>query len=147
MKKRRLLSLVMMLVLVSIMAIGCKDSSKSEDETTTAAAEKNDIVGAWSMNLADALTDFEDSENTEDSEMYIDISFTYTFNEDGTGSISALGETIDFTYEIDDDQLSISMTYEGETETESGKFKVDGDTLTLYSSDGESVDTVLERVK
>lgn len=62
---------------------------------------------------------------------------SFTFNKDGTGSMDAFGEAVEFTYTADDS--NIKMTLEGETDTV--PYTLEGDTLTL-EIEGEPIELV-----
>ena len=72
----------------------------------------NDIVGKWTT--------------TQNG-----MTMTYTFEDDGTGSANASGISMDFEYEIDGDEITMKISFFGETQEETGTFKIDGDTLTI----------------
>ena len=69
----------------------------------------------------------------------------YEFKSDGTLEMSGSGLTFSGTYSVKDDQLTITISFMGMENTDTNKFKIDGDTLTRYDEDGEA--TVLTRVK
>ena len=132
MKIKKLLILLSVFVLVMTTAIGCTSLSNSENGTATSKTEDS-IIGEWKM------------KPIEDSGVSMSLDIKYVFEKDGVGSIEALGEKFEFTYSISGDQLSLTMTNaDGEVDTESGKFSIDGDTLSLID-DEETVE--FERVK
>ena len=111
------------LMLLSFAACGDKtDSSADNGSKTTAAAEskKASIIGSWE---------------------YESGGYTYTFNEDGTGTYDTGGAVMKFTYEATDTELSI--TYEGNTEPMVLEYTLDGDTLNVKDSFGS--DTIYNR--
>ena len=63
--------------------------------------------------------------------------YTYLFEADGSGSYSRNGEYMYFTYQREDDTLSI--LYEGSTLPMKLGFSVEGDTLTIIDSFGKEV--------
>ena len=67
----------------------------------------------------------------------------YEFKSDGTLEMSGSGLT--FSGTVKDDQHTITISFMGMENTDTTKFKIDGDTLTIYDEDGEA--TVLTRVK
>ena len=142
MKLKKLITLLSVCVLAVIAAVGCKNSDTEEATTKEAAS----IVGTWKVNL-DEMEGAEDAEDMEDAGISFNLDILYTFEDDGTGSVTALGMTVDFEYAIEGNKLSLTMTVDGETETESGTFKLEGDKLTLYTEGDEEDVTVLERVK
>ena len=58
--------------------------------------------------------------------------FVYKFNDDKTGSYTAGGTEMPFTYE--DDGEKIKILYEGNTEASTYEYKVDGNRLTIHDS-------------
>lgn len=67
---------------------------------------------------------------------------TYTFNEDGTGTMANLVD-VDFTYSFTEDKLLITTTTLGIKNTEEYSFEIKSDEMTLIAEE----DTVhLERV-
>ncbi len=74
-----------------------------------------------------------------------DINFTYTFNADGTGVYDAAGTILPFTYEINGQNIKITMqesTYSGDFNT---TFEIVGDKLNI--KDSGNTDTIYQRVK
>lgn len=93
------------------------------------AAPEKAIVGSWKTQskVLDSVT----------------IETTYTFNEDGTGSLSNVID-IAFTYSIEGDKLSITTTTLGIENTEEYFFDLQGSKLTLT----DAKNTIeLEKVK
>ena len=72
-----------------------------------------------------------------------EIAGTYTFNADGTGSLTALGGlvtgTITYSYEANILTMTVSADFMGENDTESGSgyVYIDGDTLYSVRGNGE----------
>ena len=64
---------------------------------------------------------------------------TYTFEDDGKGQMSALGFTVDMTYETDGDELTITTNVMGQESSDTFNYEVDGDTLIL-EKDGEKAE-------
>lgn len=128
---------------------GCSKSTstKTQDGQEVTKAS-NKIVGTWEMRY-DSLLEEEGLElDEEDLEDYIDIDFSFTFNEDGTGAISMLGEQTDFTYEIDGDNIKLIEDGEDKEDVEAWKFNIDGDNLTLEYVFEDITETIeLKRVK
>ena len=146
--KRKLFALTVAISVMAMAFTGCsKISGEKAPETTKA---EDSLVGSWEMDLGDieSTDDIEenDAENIEeDIELSLDIELVYTFNKDGTGDVSVMGETVDFTYEIDGDNIKMIASYEDEESTEEGTFEIDGNVLKLISEDGTV--TELNRVK
>lgn len=80
----------------------------------TACSKANDLVGKWSI--------------TED-----DIQMSFTFNEDGTGEIFALGGllTIKYTYEVKDNTIIFHEESQEVLGTIPYSFTIKGDKLSL----------------
>ena len=60
------------------------------------------------------------------------ISYSYTFNEDGTGKIAAGEISLDFTWEAKDGKLSLETM--GQTTTLD--YSIKGNTMTIIGADG-----------
>lgn len=73
---------------------------------------KSSLIGTW--------------EFTQDG-----MTASYTFEEDGTGKMSALGFDVDMTYTTSGDKLTLKVSILGEETEESYTYKVNGKTLTL----------------
>ena len=67
--------------------------------------------------------------------------YTYTFNEDGTGTYDVGSTKMEFTYKTDGDKLSI--TYKGNTTAFETTFTIDKNTLNIKDSFGN--DTIYNR--
>lgn len=65
---------------------------------------------------------------------------TFTFNEDGTGSMSISGIQLNISYSVDGDKLTVNKTVLEGTQTEDYTYKLSnkGKTLTLTSASGET---------
>lgn len=77
-----------------------------------------------------------------------------TFKADGSYEMKMGGPggllEFDGTYSVNGEELSVTIAAEpgGETETETSKYAIEGDTLTLFAPEGEDdEDIVLERVE
>ena len=88
------------------------------------ACINSDIIGTWVLEKDD-------------------ITVTYTFENTGTGSAQAPGITMDFKFEINDDELIMETITFGITRTEVYTFEIDGDTLKL-TKDGETIELTRE---
>ena len=82
----------------------------------TACAAEASIVGSWGM--------------TQD-----EYTYTYTFNEDGTGVIAASGISLNFTWESADGKVTLKTELADEAVTMD--YSISGDKLTLISEEGE----------
>jgi len=82
------------------------------------------IIGEWKADI---------------SEGGVTISTTYTFNEDKTGKVNLMGASVDFTYEIDGDKITMKMNALGQETSETMTYALDGDKLTL-TSEGEAIE-------
>ena len=101
------IGLILMLV-VSIFALsGCNKKQKNNENT-------NPLVGSW------------------DHSGYI-----YTFNDDKTGSYTAFGNVMNFTYE--DDGSKVKILYNGNTVPGTYEYKIDGNKLIIKDSFGSDV--------
>ena len=87
-----------------------------------ACGGSNSIVGTWEI--------------TEDL-LGVDVTTSYTFNADGTGSMNLLGELeLDFTYEFPEDgKVQLNTEFLGVTDSMVYGYSIENDTLTL--DDGE----------
>lgn len=79
------------------------------------ATPEKSIVGTW---------------KSQSSVLGIVTETTYTFNEDGTGSLTNVF-SVDFTYSFSEDKLLITTSTLGIENTEEYTFKFSGDTLVL----------------
>ena len=97
-------------VLVSVMALGlvaCGGSSS-----------KNSLPGTWGS--------ADESSSTQ-----------YTFNEDGTGTVTVgTGITLNLTYTTDGNKLSISMNYLGSEQKDEYTYEIKDGKLILTNSSG-----------
>ena len=97
-------------VLVSLMTlalVACGGSSS-----------KNSLPGTWESS--------DDSSSTQ-----------YTFNEDGTGTVSVgTGITLNLTYATDGNKLSVSMTYLGSEQKDEYTYEIKDGKLVLTNSSG-----------
>ena len=95
----------------------------TEESTTSASAGDSALVGSW------------------ENKSY-GSSYTYTFNEDGTGKYDAGGTLMEFTYTTSGNKISI--LYTGNTDPFETEYSIDGDTLNVIDSLGH--DTLYEKV-
>ena len=86
---------------------------------TGCGAEEKGLIGSWKY--------------TSGSSEYI-----YTFNEDGTGSYSYFGTERPFTYE--DNETSVTITYDGDTTGGTYEYEIEGNTLKIKDSFGSTVE-------
>ena len=63
------------------------------------------------------------------------IKGSWTFEDDGKGEMSIGGMSVDFTYETDGDELTITTELMGEKSEDTYTYEIDGDTLTLKNDD------------
>ena len=66
------------------------------------------------------------------------ISVSYTFNADGSGSMTAMGIPMQLSYTVNGNTLSMTVSAFGDTDTAVATFVVEGNTLTMTNEDGES---------
>ena len=100
-----------------------KDDSCSDKDCSESSKNDNSIIGSW--------------KNDE-----LGYDFIYTFNEDGTGEYDAAGTIMEFTYEIDGNNISI--LYKGNTVSFDTTFKIKGDELNVV--DSLNNDTIYKRI-
>jgi len=105
--------LVIAFMLFALTACGEKEESKESKKSES-------IVGSWKYPGAD---------------------YTYTFNEDGTGTYDAAGNKMEFTYELDGNKISI--LYTGNTAPFETEYEIKGDELNVIDSLGN--DTIYKR--
>lgn len=116
--KKIVKTMVLAIVLcVSIITLSACNKNGSSDK-----ASKNPLVGSWT---------------------YEGGNYTYTFNEDGTGTYNAAGNKMEFTYKTDENKISI--TYTGNTAAFETEYSIDGDTLNVKDSVGN--DTLYKKQK
>lgn len=107
MKKCRMMVALLMVAVVVLSLVGC--------------TQKAALVGKWTY---------------RESLWGISTETVYTFDKDGTGTISTLlGVDLVIDYTVDGDQLTINSNLFGVDSTEVYTFKVKGDTLTLVSGE------------
>lgn len=68
------------------------------------------------------------------------IEYSYEFDKDGEGSMSVGGLSVDFEYEVDGDELTITYEILGEKTEEEYTFEISGDTLELTDEDGDTLE-------
>ena len=60
---------------------------------------------------------------------------SWTFEDEGKGKMSIGGMSVDFTYETDGDELTITTELMGQKSEDTYTYEIDGDTLTLKNDD------------
>ncbi len=85
------------------------------------SGKKSELVGSWTGNNGG-------------------YEVTFTFNEDGTGSMSISGIQLSISYSVDGETLTVNKTVLDGTQTEDYTYKLSnkGKTLTLTSASGET---------
>lgn len=68
-----------------------------------------------------------------------DMEVIYKFDDDGKGSVTSSGVSVAFNYEVDGDELTMSMELLGEKVESTSTYEIDGDTLKI-TTDGETVE-------
>ena len=63
--------------------------------------------------------------------------YTYTFNDDGTGSYAVGENKMEFTYK--DNGKAVEILYTGNTDASTYEYKIDGDMLIIKDSLGNDV--------
>ena len=86
------------------------------------------VVGKWQLE--------------EDGETII-----YEFKKDGKLEMITGGMTVNGSYTVNGDELTITISFMGMEETNSGKFGFEGDNLILYNDEEDGENTVLKPVK
>ena len=115
MKKTLKAVAIVALLMTAVFALtGCGNTKKEAEKA------KDPIVGVWT---------------------YENGGYTYTFNEDGTGSYSYYSSKMEFTYKTDGNKLEI--TYNGSTAPFKSEFSIDGDKLNIKDSFGK--DTIYKK--
>lgn len=105
---KRIFALLLAILMIASVFAACEDGKK----TSKKDAVKDPLKGTWSA--------------AEDG-----YEMSFTFNGDGTGSLDVAGTSIDTTYKTQGTTLSVTMTYEGNTDTQDFEYTLDGNTLTL----------------
>ncbi len=85
------------------------------------SSKKSELLGSWTGNNGG-------------------YEVTFTFNEDGTGSMSISGIQLSISYSVDGETLTVNKTVLDGTQTEDYTYKLSnkGKTLTLTSASGET---------
>ncbi len=102
--------LAILMVLMMVLSLAACDGGKGKEEETLT------LVGQWE---------------------YESGGYTYTFNEDGTGTYSFGGTEMKFTYE--DKGNAFSLLYDGNTDATDYEYVIEGKTLTVTDSFGSPV--------
>ena len=110
---KKTLTKISILVLIIIGTLTLTACGK-KDEKKDAKEDVHPIVGTWA---------YENREN-----------YVYYFNKDGTGKYDAYGNIMEFTYEIDGDNISI--LYKGNTDPFETKYTINGNKLNIIDSFG-----------
>lgn len=109
----------MLLVVALFVGVVTLSACNKKDSTSKS---KNPLVGSWE---------------------YTTGGYTYTFNEDGTGTYEMGSSKMEFTYTTDGNKIAI--TYKGNTSAFETEYSIDGDTLNVKDSIGN--DTLYKRKK
>lgn len=115
---KKVSAMMLVVALCSMMLVAC--GSKGD--------VAKDILGTWTM-------------STTDAEGQV-LALEQTFLEDGTYKLVGNGVELPTpgTYTVEGDKLSMAMTPEGGAEEKSTvTIKIDGDTLTMTSEDGQEL--------
>ncbi|MBR5535968.1 MAG: hypothetical protein IKU60_04895 [Clostridia bacterium] len=127
---KKFLCILMVLLLSFLLMSACGGNTENGNEPTealpTEAAPSDEeiidsIVGTWMGGEEGAR-------------------LGYQFNSDGTG----MAAIFPMTYTVEDGIITVTISAFGETQTGSGAYDVDGDTLSITNADGEAY--VLTRV-
>ncbi len=87
----------------------------TETEKEAAATDGSPLLGEWKLEM-----------------------FVFKFNEDGTGDYIIAGTSMPFTYEDHGD--SVFVQFDGDSNGEEHKYRIEGDTLYFEDSMGEEVE-------
>lgn len=115
----------------------CGDNSKNETaETTAETVAVTEAAAATEAAKADAS-----DKSIVGIWEYEYGGFTYTFNDDGTGTYDIFGDVMNFTYTITDTEVSIR--FDGDAAASHLEYTLDGDVLNIKDSAGN--DTIYNR--
>lgn len=119
---KKVLSIVMVMCLAVALFTGCSALSGVLNEAK--------IIGTWEGEVETGL-------------FGTTVDITYTFEEDGVGSMplldSGIGVNVNFSYTIEEDTLTIKTESEWLSQTNVYTMEFEGDTLTLTDADGEKL--------
>ena len=140
---KRLLTVVLAVALAALLTLSlaaCNENTGTPTETSAPAADTTEApvteAEATEVPAADAA-----DVGIVGTWEYEYGSFIYTFKADGTGTYDIAGDTMNFTYETNDNVLSI--TFEGDTGSSELEYEIDGDKLNVKDSFGS--DTIYYR--
>ena len=135
-KLTKLLAVICALIMILSLAACGEPEVDKNGETTPASQEEvqNSEEGGEDVKAAD-------NSAIVGSWEYADGGFTYTFNEDGSGTYDTGSTVMKFTYEVTDKELSI--LYEGNTEPTVLEYSIDGSKLNVKDSFGD--DTIYNK--
>lgn len=68
-----------------------------------------------------------------------ETSVTYSFQDDGTGTYTEGEIALSTSYKTEGNQLTLSIEFLGQTREETYTYKIKGNTMTLTSSDEETI--------
>ena len=114
MKKRTVSIFVALMLVISVLMITGCSKDKGDKES------KKSIIGSWKNDTG--------------------YGFIYTFDSDNTGSYTAFGNKMNFTYE--DDGTKVTILYRGNTTPSTYEYRIDGNKLIIKDSFGEDMEYV-----
>lgn len=114
MKKRTVSIFVALMLVISVLMITGCSKDKGDKES------KKSIIGSWKNDTG--------------------YDFIYTFDSDNTGSYTAFGNKMNFTYE--DDGTKVTILYRGNTTPSTYEYRIDGNKLIIKDSFGEDMEYV-----
>ncbi|MBE6737775.1 MAG: hypothetical protein E7566_03855 [Ruminococcaceae bacterium] len=125
---KRIFALIIAVLMIATVFAACGDK-KEDNKTTTATPVVTAPVATAPQTEADVATT-----DVLKGSWYASqdgVEGTYTFNGDGTGVIEMMGVALNMTYTIEGNKLTYTMTFAGESETQTLDFTVNGNELTL----------------
>ena len=143
--------LILLAAMMSIASVACGGDSNSQDANL---GGNNPLVGKWAFV-------FEEAEQAEMEELGLNYEGGIEFTADGQyriffsydeampdelediedmmqDEIDEIGDMV-LTYKVNGNQLLIEAEYDGEKESSTASFKIDGDTLTIIHGDDQQV--------
>ena len=132
MKKTIAILLVALMALTLFAACGSKTDNDNSDKNDAGEPAKSDptpvpdpnaeLYGTWAVDFASMMSEEEKAAMEAMGVSLDQLKMEFTFNADGTGKavMEMMGESenADFTYTVKDGKLEMTMTVDGETNTQ-----------------------------